>query len=479
MKVAIVHYHLEPGGVTRVIENTLDSFAEYFPITQFIVLSGRPYPGQRIQNVQIVDGLDYASPSNSTCPKKLKENMEKAVELGLGGKPDLWHIHNHCLGKNPSLTQAVALLAEEGNRILLQPHDFAEDGRPSNFNYLNQVYSKTYPSSPLVHYATLNHRDYSFVKKLLKEKSSQVHLLANSISIPVDSGSETNTSPPLPENLFVYPVRAVRRKNLGELALIAASHPEKHFANSLGPTNPNFVKIFENWKEFSQKLDLPVSFAIGEKVNCSFHDIMNHAEGIISTSIAEGFGLGFLEPWIFEKFLCGRNIPEITQDFSNLGINLNNLYTRIDIDPKHLPSKELLKPRIDSALIKYFSDYGKKLPKHATELAYQSIVQETGIDFGRLDESFQQEIICSVLKSKTAQESIQNQVGIENRNINLIQENKKAVMKNFDQQTYAKKVKMIYDLLLNSAFEEIKYAKGEDLLDSFLSPSRLNLLRTS
>jgi len=102
MKVAIVHYHLEPGGVTRVIENTLDSFAEYFPITQFIVLSGRPYPGQRIQNVQIVDGLDYASPSNSTCPKKLKENMEKAVELGLGGKPDLWHIHNHCLGKNPS-----------------------------------------------------------------------------------------------------------------------------------------------------------------------------------------------------------------------------------------------------------------------------------------------------------------------------------------------------------------------------------------
>ena len=271
----------------------------------------------------------------------------------------------------------------------------------------------------------------------------------------------------------------MRRKNLGELALIAASHPEKHFANSLGPTNTNFVKIFENWKEFSQKLDLPVSFAIGEKVNCSFHDIMNHAEGIISTSIAEGFGLGFLEPWIFEKFLCGRNIPEITQDFSNLGINLNNLYTRIDIDPKHLPSKELLKPRIDSALIKYFSDYGKKLPKHATELAYQSIVQETGIDFGRLDESFQQEIICSVLKSKTAQESIQNQVGIENRNINLIQENKKAVMKNFDQQTYAEKVKMIYDLLLNSAFEEIKYAKGEDLLDSFLSPSRLNLLRTS
>ena len=160
-------------------------------------------------------------------------------------------------------------------------------------------------------------------------------------------------------------------------------------------------------------------------------------------------------------------------------LNLNNLYTRINIDTKHLSGRELLKPKINSALIKYFSDYGEKLPKHATELAYQSIVQEAGIDFGRLDESFQQEIICSVQKSKTAQEYIQNQVNLETPDINLIQDNKKAVLKNFDQQTYAKKVKVIYDLLLNSTFEEITYAKGKDLLDSFLSPSRLNLLRTS
>ena len=97
---------------------------------------------------------------------------------------------------------------------------------------------------------------------------------------------------------------------------------------------------------------------------------------------------------MFEKFLYGRKIPEITQDFSNLGINLDNLYTRINIDTKHLSSREHLKPKINSALIKYFSEYGEKLPKHATELAYQSIVQEAGIDFGRLDESFQQEIIC-------------------------------------------------------------------------------------
>ena len=479
MKVAIVHYHLEPGGVTRVIENTLDSFAEYFPDNQFVVLSGRAYPGQRIQNIQVVDGLGYSSQSTSISAQFLKERMKKAAERGLGKKPDIWHIHNHSLGKNPVLTQAVALLAEEGNPILLQPHDFAEDGRPSNFKVLNQVYSKTYPSSPNIHYATLNHRDCTFVKKLFTQRSSQVHLLANSISIPSDDGTENITNPNLPENLFLYPVRAVRRKNLGELALIAASHPEKHFANSLGPTNPNFGKIFEKWIKFSQKLNLPISFAIGEKVNSSFQEIINHAEGIISTSIAEGFGLGFLEPWMYQKFLCGRNIPEITQDFSNLGVNLDNLYTRIDIDLKHLSSSKLLKPKINSVLIKYFSDYGQELPNHATDLAYQSIVQETGVDFGRLDESFQEEIICSVLKSKVSQKDIQKQVNLEKIDKNVIQENKESVMDNFGQETYAKKVKRIYDLLLISTHEKVEYANGEDLLDLFLSPSRLNLLRTN
>ena len=217
----------------------------------------------------------------------------------------------------------------------------------------------------------------------------------------------------LPSNLFLYPVRAVRRKNLGEIALIASAYPEKYFANSLGPTNPNYVSQFNRWKEFAKYQNLPVSFALGEEVDCSFLELINHAEGIISTSIAEGFGLGFLEPWMFEKFMCGRNIAEITQDFSNLGIHLDNLYNRIDIDLKHLHSPQNLKLKIQSALEQYFAGYGKELPKGSTNSAYKSIVNETGVDFGLLDESLQEEIIFSVLKSKSALEEIRVQVDIQ------------------------------------------------------------------
>ena len=39
IKIAVVHYHLEPGGVTRVIENTVQSFELAEDSVQFVVLS--------------------------------------------------------------------------------------------------------------------------------------------------------------------------------------------------------------------------------------------------------------------------------------------------------------------------------------------------------------------------------------------------------------------------------------------------------
>ncbi|MDA0722783.1 MAG: hypothetical protein O3B25_00785, partial [Verrucomicrobia bacterium] len=58
LKIAVVHYHLEPGGVTRVIENTFDAFEQSPERPNFVVLSGRPYFGQKIKDIAVVEGLD-------------------------------------------------------------------------------------------------------------------------------------------------------------------------------------------------------------------------------------------------------------------------------------------------------------------------------------------------------------------------------------------------------------------------------------
>ena len=479
MKVAIVHYHLEPGGVTRVIENTLEALNSTGHDIETVVLTGRKYAGDRIPNSQLIEGLDYAAPGQAISPELLMERMKECAKSSLGGLPDLWHIHNHSLGKNPSLTKACSMLAQKGEFLLLHPHDFAEDGRADNYKALSQVYEHTYPACARIRYAALNNRDRLFLDDLFAQTNSEVHLLANPIleHKPYISGEQVKTS--LPENLILYPVRAVRRKNLGELALLSAAHPDKFFANSLGPTNPDFRPQFERWKFFAKNSSLRLTYGLGQTIDCSFPDMMASAEAIVSTSVAEGFGLGFLEPWTFGKTLCGRDLPEVTGDFSQHGVLLGNLYGRLELDLDLLQDSSSLAPRIKGKLTKFFNDYGKELPQQAVQEAFDSIVRDNLVDFGRLDEPLQEELISAVIETDQAKESIRGQSSIDSLPPFQIEENAKAVRENFSMQAYGKKLMGIYRDLTCAPEEKVSFAKGSKLLGQFLSPSRLNLLRTS
>lgn len=481
MKIAIVHYHLEPGGVTRVIENTLEGWASSGHAVKTVVLSGRHYSGDRIPHTKVIEGLDYATPEQALDPRLLMERLKSGARSALGGMPDLWHIHNHSLGKNPALTGATALLAQAGEFILLHPHDFAEDGRPHNFKALNEVYSQAYPSSQRIHYAVLNNRDRLFLSDLFANSESKVHLLANAIPKNEPALSSDILSSALPENLFLYPVRAVRRKNLGELALLAASYSEKYFANSLGPTNPAFRSQFERWKTFAQESALPLTYGLGDLVECSFPAMVASSNGIVTTSVAEGFGLGFLEPWVFGKSLCGRNLPEITGDFSQHGVQLDNLYNRLELDIDLIQDPTTLLPKIEAALATFYQDYGEEAPPRASQKAFGSIVNNKLIDFGRLDEPLQEELISAVIKSDQAKESIRAQSSIKALPKSCIEQNTKAVQENFSIHMYGDKLIKIYqDLISTPSIEKkVGFANGRELLKQFLSPSRLNLLRTS
>ena len=481
MKIAIVHYHLQPGGVTRVIENTIQAWNENGNDIQAVTISGRPYPGNQLPSTRVVEGLDYASPEDPIDPQVLVNRLKESAKDALGHSPDLWHIHNHSLGKNPYLTAAVALLAESGERILLHPHDFAEDGRPGNYLSLSEVYQRAYPTGPNIHYAALNQRDSGFLAHMLQDSPSPVHLLANAVppSTPFSAPQGGNTFN-LPENLLLYPVRAVRRKNLGELALLASSHPYFHFANSLGPTNPEFTPIFEDWKQFGKELDLPLTYGLGEHTDASFPEMVGHAQSILSVSVAEGFGLGFLEPWTFGKGLCGRNLPEITSDFAELGVSLTNLYDRLPIPLDCIPSVPQLKKIIQSALEQFYHSYQQDLPVNGTETAFQSMVKKDSIDFGRMDEPNQQEIIRVICQSPDLQKEIQRFAGLEVLNKEIIDSNRQAVTEKFSLTSYADRTLKIYQELLDTEDTTgCQFANGQILLDQYLSPTRFNLLRTS
>ena len=201
MRIAVVHYHLHPGGVTRVIEAA--SLALDAAGVRHVVLTEAN-----------VEGLGYFTTADGLTAGKLLENLRITASEALGGFPDIWHFHNHSLGKNRLLPAVISLLAAAGERILLQIHDLAEHGRPANYRWIADQ-PEIYPFAPRICYAFLNSRDLViFTDAGLPLENT--FLLPNPIPIP-SSRPDLATNP-----LLFAPVRGIRRKNLGELVFLSA-----------------------------------------------------------------------------------------------------------------------------------------------------------------------------------------------------------------------------------------------------------------
>ena len=114
LRVAIVHYHLKRGGVTRVIESTLRGLKQSSskaPVSSVVLAGEVPEDFPYLEQAHTVEGLHYSnSQANTPDPETLLEQLRITAGKALGGEPDLWHIHNHSLGKNEAMPGVVSSL---------------------------------------------------------------------------------------------------------------------------------------------------------------------------------------------------------------------------------------------------------------------------------------------------------------------------------------------------------------------------------
>lgn len=418
------------------------------------------------KKIRIVPNLGY-----STDTKIKPLDLLKRARGAFGAEPDVWHIHNHCLGKNPSLTQEILSLAMAGQKILLQIHDFAEDGRPDNYSNLGKLKKRLYPIAPHIHYAALNKRDYSFLMAAgIPEEN--LHLLPNPVS-PLPA-PEPDSQKPEPETpLYVYPCRAIRRKNIGELLLWSVVMPNAKFAITLAPQNPDVKPIYAAWVAFAKELNLQVEFDAGAKL--PFHEMIAKADALITTSIAEGFGLAFLEPWLAGKPLVGRNLPEITGDFEAHGLNLSNLYNRLPV-PAEWIDESVFFQKLETQMRAVHKAYGRPLNDSFLEEAKTALIQNGTLDFGILDEEMQRDLIRKIAGDPSARDRLKGQLIPASGE--QVHSNQQVAIEAFSPKAYGDHLLSIYHELLNAKPGSVRYADGGKLLDSFLSPERFNLLRT-
>tara|TARA_B100001248_G_scaffold261982_1_gene255387 strand:- start:15655 stop:17085 length:1431 start_codon:yes stop_codon:yes gene_type:complete len=474
LKIAIAHYHLQTAGVTRVIENAV--LALESAGVSVVVLTGKPYERGIIKNTVLVPELAYGANTN---PQVLAAALRQSAKKALGHLPDVWHFHNHSLGKNAAFAEAIASLAKDKTPILLQIHDFAEDGRPANYRFLKRSLPVLYPQADHIHYAVLNGRDYQFLHfaGIPKER---LYRIPNAVVLP-EASKEIDTPALLKqlnaESLTLYPTRGIRRKNLGEFFLWALlGQTGEHFATTLTPENEIEKTFHETWVQYAKEKSLPITLDICTKHQLSFLESVQAANLTLTTSIAEGFGLAFLEPWLLGKPLSGRNLPEITADFSIDEVHLEDLYDRLNV-PLDLIGEEPLKAKLQTALEAYYRSYAEALPEDACEIAFKAIVQENCLDFGRLDEALQRTVLDQL------QDSPELKSGITPNTLNkatpqAIKTNQAAIQKYFSLSAYSQHLQEIYQELAAAKPSTVTFLPPEAVLNQFLDPRRFCLLRS-
>jgi len=333
MKIAVFHYHFRPGGVTDVIVYSAKALLKnYNQLEELRIVSGEEEGTEELLE-RIREGLDtgtanklrldileetgYLKEGEVLDPEVIASRLEARY-----GEDTLWWIHNYHLGKNPYFTKAVTETARSGKRnILFHIHDFPECGRYENLEKLDSVLeTPPYPSGPRIRYAVINQRD----KKILSEAGlgDSVFLLINPVPQPelpppnrqgmrkalteiTDAPAQFIKDAPV----ILYPVRAIRRKNIFEAALMTRVFETP--ANLI-VTLPG---VSDQEKEYSEKVEKAYSEGLIKGAWCpessgkselSYKNLAVSCDAVISTSVQEGFGYLFLNSLFWQKPLIAR-----------------------------------------------------------------------------------------------------------------------------------------------------------------------------
>lgn len=519
MNIAILHYHLNRGGVTSVIANHLRSLNAMVDgrLRAAVLYGGR----REAWNDRIADELPHVELSLHAVPEldyddrrpQLKPGAtagrlagklrHKLAALSFSPENSLLHVHNHALGKNVSLPSALTMLAGDGFPLLLQIHDFAEDIRPQNYRCLAEALHEDgenaaalYPQGEHVHYATLNGRDRAVLCNGVVDER-RVHTLPNPVvglsELPpqADSRRKLNAACSTPDRTrwIVFPVRGIRRKNVGEMLLWSAVHGDgRTFGITLPPLNPAERPAYEFWKTLAAELQLPCRFDVGAPpTGMAFPEIVSAAEALLTTSIAEGFGMAFLETWLSGKLLLGRDLPEITADFKTAGMTFETLSPQFCV-PTTAFDANAFRARFAEGFGRLLEAYGRPVPAVSQRTAAADALMSDGrLDFAYLDRELQAGVIRLAasdlhlreeLRAANAPiaESLALDVGAAER---IIQRNAAVVRDVYSPSRCGERLLAIYRAVRSSPRKMIAAdpQQGERILCGFLRPERFHSIR--
>jgi hypothetical protein len=467
VNIAFIHYHLKTGGVTTCLKHQVEALKND---CHLCVITGEiaktDFPAKVIPIPQLAYSADY---HHFFEPEDVASAVVQAIESHFNGPCDILHVHNPILAKNKKFLKILNALQKRGLSLLLQIHDFAEDGRPRSY------YTEDYPAN--CHYSVVNSRDYRILLKSGLKKQG-LHQIFN-IVYRSDNSCPSAVSDDGP--YVVYPIRAIRRKNIGEAILLSLFFKDNEtLVITLPPNSQTDIESYEDWKVFVSDYHLRVEFDRG--LNHPYDAIVASARYLLTTSIMEGFGFSFLEPWLFDKLVWGRKLSDICTDFEANGVSFDHMYTALNVPVDWFEVDDFYK-KWNRTIRRTANQFGFGIDNEQIQKTFASLTAGGIIDFGLLDESFQRQVI-SRLVTQNASVHIAELLSL-NPNLaeidravnvaNLIEANRNAVAHSYNMAKYRKKLLTTYANVATTSIRQRINKKA--LLAEFMDLTKFSLLK--
>lgn len=441
MKLAVFHYHLRPGGVTGVITQGCIALgtSDASPVDEVVLVTGSRENTESVSSriaasapelgvsVRVHPELRYVSDQDGVASEELERRIAALLEEEHLSADVVWWVHNYHLGKNPPFSAALLSLLEKHpeQRAILEIHDFPECARFENLVALRaQITDCVYPLLPNVTYATINYRDHALLVEAGLPAEAVV-ALPNPVPPPPGaraerahqepSGAEAVAAEPRASELgarlaeafggrfpsfdsggrvFLYPVRAIRRKNVLEAGFLtklyngAAAVPA-----NLIVTLPGVSPLEKPYSELVRAAfeagTVPGMMGIGaelEEAGLDFEGLIAASDLIISTSVQEGFGFAFFEAPIRGMPLCARYL-DVLDGFEGLFEGTGHLFYRELRVPFESPSIDSIRSLLRIRYEEHLERSAAEMPRAArerVEAEIESMLSEHTIDFSFL-----------------------------------------------------------------------------------------------
>ncbi len=368
MTLIIVHHHLRPGGIRRVIELAAPHLVREAPwaVTHVILATGqradRQWHNHFVQQlhglpveVRVEPSFNYLSEQRGS-PARVTAQIRRAL-TGLfartkGGNCLVW-AHNLGVGRNLLLTREVAAAcAARGIPLVSHHHDWWFDNRWARWREMRQWGFPTlaatahavFPSSGRVLHTAINHADATILSRHFGRRALWLPNLSDRAAPPTAARARSaqrwlrNKLSHAGAPVWLLPCRSLRRKNIAEAFLLTRwLRPEAWLVVTGAASSADELPYFKALQRAAHKhhWHLRLSVLAGnESRKPSVPDLLAASEAVLLTSIQEGFGLPYLEAAAAQRPLIARRLPNIAPDLDRFGFRFPQAYDEILIAPE-------------------------------------------------------------------------------------------------------------------------------------------------